>query len=266
MFKRFRNLFKTEETHAAEGLPVERESPADVPAQGVPSGSEERYVPEPGRKLDVQEFTPPDTATGEKAAEEGEAYLRRLQSKVNNLASEFANGRINRAQFQELFNHYQRERTAVETWLAVSPESDDWQKARTEGRSMVIRRKHKSQVMGYAIYRNDSGIPIATIGNFDLDTSLIVPMLSSYRSATAEIFGAGIQSSQIENGSWLCFVPGELTTLLAIFSSEPARQQLMTIEEIHRVFESANRPVLTRDVIDPNALFLPHQSYNLHRQ
>jgi len=264
MFKRFRDLFKQDDQDFIEPTQEEPETEIDSrPQEAMQPG--ERYVPEPGRQAEEIGFQPPAGADPASTAEEAEAYLGRLQAKVNNLASEFANGRINRAQFQELFNHYQRERTAIETWLAVSPESDDWQKAKTEGRSMVIRRQHKSRVVGYAIYRNDSGIPIATIGTFDLDTSLVVPMLSSYRAATKEIFGAGIQSSQIENGSWLCFVPGALTTLLAIFSSEPARQQLMTIEEIHRVFESANRPVLTRDVIDPNALFLPHQSYNLHR-
>jgi len=258
MFKRIKRLFQTENIDVSQPpRPAETPRPNQTP--------EERYVPEPGYHFEERTIPSPGLDKQPDSSEQAEEYLARLQKKVNNLASEFANGRINRAQFQELFTHYQRERTAIETWLTVSPESDDWQKARTEGRSIVIRRQHKSRVVGYAIYRNDSGIPIATIGDFELDTSLVVPMLSSYRSATQEIFGAGIQSSQIENGGWLSFVPGELTTLLAIFTSEPARQQLMTIEEIHRVFESANRPLLLKDVVDPQALFLPHQSYNLHR-
>jgi len=265
MFKRFLQLFHADQTQPGEAQQPEPDVASAPDRELMPRTTDERFVPEPGTSLSEKTTPSPGLDSTPDSSEQAEEYLAHLQKKINNLASEFANGRINRAQFQELFNHYQRERTAIEAWLTVSPESDDWQKARTEGRSIVIRKQHKSKVQGYAIYSNISGIPIATIGEFELDPSLVVPMLSSYRSATKEIFGGGIQSSQIENGGWLTFVPGEMTTLLAIFTSEPARQQLMTIEEIHRVFESANRPLLVKDVVDPSALFLPHQSYNLHR-
>jgi hypothetical protein len=201
----------------------------------------------PGRSLDGQK--------------EAGVYLDRIKKKVERLAEEFATGAINRDQFQELFDHYHREQRAIEAWIELAPDSDAWQRARTEGRSIAIRRKHMAKVIGYAIYKNSSGMPIATVGEFKLDASLIVPMLSSYRSAAREIFGSGVRSSQIEDGKWLCFVPGQITTLMALFTTEPAGKQLEKLDELHRLFELANRHHLQAEVVDPDELVLPHRSF-----
>jgi len=184
-----------------------------------------------------------------------------VQRKINWLAEEFASGTINRTQFNQLFAHYQNEKRTIETWLETAPYSDDWKRAATEGKSVIIRRQHMATVLGYAVYENDSGMPLETIGRFELDPALAVPMLSSYRSATREIFGAGLQSTQIEGGRWLCFVQGEFTTLMALFSTEPAAKQLQSLEELHRLFEQANRPYLQSSPINPQVLVFPHAQF-----
>ena len=92
---------------------------------------------------------------------------------------------------------------------------------------MVIRRQHGARAVGYSIYENESGMPLRTIGEFDPDPALLGPMLSSCRTATRDRFGSGTRSVETEQGNWLCVVPGEYTTMLAAFSSQPAdRQQL----------------------------------------
>lgn len=198
--------------------------------------------------------------------EDAHMYIEKVQCKINKLAEEFASGIINREQFQELYDHYQKELRTIESWMDIAPESDAWRDARTEGKSVVIRKKHVARILGYAIYKNDSGMPIATVGNFVFGAALVVPMLSSYRSAAREIFGAGMRSSQIENGRWLCFVPGEVTTLIALFSIEPAEKQLKSLDQVHRLFEKANRHLLKSRIIHPDALVLPHQSFVGHKR
>ncbi len=42
---------------------------------------------------------------------------------------------------------------------------------------------------------------------------------------------------ELEGGQWLCYVPGRYTTLIVVFSAEPAVTQLRTIEDSHRDFE-----------------------------
>jgi hypothetical protein len=214
--------------------------------------SSDRYFPGNGRSVPLRSSD---------AQKEADEYLARVQKKINKLAEEFASGSINRDQFQELYDHYQREIRSIETWMDLDPHTDAWREACTEGKSVVIRKQNIARILGYAIYQNDSGMPIATIGRFEVDPALYVPMLSSYRSAAREIFGAGMRSSQIENGRWLCFVPGESTTLMALFSTEPANRQLRTLNQVHRVFEKANRHLLNSSVIDPDMLVLPHQSF-----
>jgi hypothetical protein len=100
---------------------------------------------------------------------------------------------------------------------------------------------------------------LATLGKFEVDPELIVPMLSSYRAAAAEMFGGGLRSTGIENGRWLCFVTGQATTLIALFTVEPAPKQLEFLENLHRTFEAANRPRLAAPPVDPSALIFPHE-------
>jgi hypothetical protein len=198
--------------------------------------------------------------TQEEDASPGQArkYLERVQEKINKLAEEFATGAINQSQFQELFDHYRREQQTIKRWISIAPDSDAWKEATTEGKSVLIRASNVARVVGYAIYENDSGMPLNTIGQFEIDRELVVPMLSSYRAATQEIFGAGMRSSQIDGGQWLCFIPGEFTTLMTLFTTSPASRQLDSLEELHRLFERANRNLLSTTLIIPEDLVFPH--------
>ena len=170
------------------------------------------------------------------------ARLQELRGKMAHISEEFAIGEINRMQFEAIYKHYQEQLQQMENLMYALPSSDAWQGAVTQGMTGRLRERHKAQVLSYAIYDNESSMPLATVGTFNIDTSLLVPMLSSFRSATAEMFGAGLRSTEIEGGHWLCFVPGAYTTLIALFSIEPAKLQLTLIEDLHRDFEVANAP------------------------
>ncbi len=192
------------------------------------------------------------------------AYLDKVRTKLDKLAEDFNDGTLNRGQFQNLYVHYQREIRAIEAMLALAPASEGWKGLVTEGQSVVIRRQHVARAEGYAIYENESGMPLSTLGQFELDPALLVPMLSSYRSATKEIFGAGMRATEIEDGRWLCFVPGEFTTMLAVFSSDPAAKQLDFLEQLHRHFERANRRRLAGPSVDAGSLLFPHEYFLGH--
>jgi hypothetical protein len=202
---------------------------------------------------------PPPVNSAVNVRDQADTYLHNVQEKMNKLANEFAQGLVNRAQFVQLYEHYQREKQTIERILEISPET--WRDAATEGRSISIRREHSAQALGFSIYENASGMPLTTLGKFDLDPALMVPMLSSYREATREIFGSRMRSTQIENGRWLCFVAGQFTTLIALYNTEPAARQLQILEETHLFFESANRPRLQQSPINTEGLVFPHEYY-----
>lgn len=220
-----------------------------VPKQNTNEAVAERPSPPP---------QPQPETTGRDAAQQ---FLEKLQDKIGRLADDFANGSINRQQFQELYTHYQREMRAIETLLETAQGESEWGDAFQEGESVLIRQQHAAKAKGYAIYENNSGMPISTLGKFEVDPALFVPMLSSFRSATAEIFGGGIQASAIEGGRWLCFVPGQFTTMMSIFTAEPAKKQLDFLEQLHRLFEKANRALLANSPVDPGELVFPHEHF-----
>jgi hypothetical protein len=188
-------------------------------------------------------------------------YLAKVEEKLDKLAEDFNAGTINRDQFQSLYVHYQRETRTIEGLIESASDPESWKGAVTEGQSLYIRRQHAARAEGYAIYGNESGMPIGTLGRFELDPALLVPMLSSYRSAAQEIFGAGMRSTEIEDGRWLCFVPGEFTTMLAVFSNDPASKQLEFLEDLHRLFERANRDKLANPPVEARSLLFPHEYY-----
>ncbi len=67
--------------------------------------------------------------------------------------------------------------------------------------------------------------------------------------------------TEIEGGRRLCFIQGKYTTLLTIFNNEPVPSQLESLEELHRHFETANRPALTSKPVDASKLFFPHRYF-----
>lgn len=193
------------------------------------------------------------------ASENARAYINKVHKKIDKLVSDFANRKINSIQFRELYSHYQLEIRRIEAVAAVWP--DEWKDVTREGESLVIRKQYIATAQAYAIYENDSGLPLATLGKFTLDPALVIPMLSSYHSATKEIFGAGMRLTEIEDGQHLCFVQGQYSTLLAIFNNEPVPGQLEYLDELHRHFEGANRPVLASKPIEIDKLIFPHQYF-----
>ena len=246
MFKRLRDFI------SGSNRP---ESPA-APA-APPQGAAAPTPPQPAASTPSQ-----PAADGEPSPlENPDEYLERVQGKINKLAEEFASGEINRSQFQELYEHYRREQQTVKRYLEMAPDSDEWKAATTEGKSVVIRQKNVAKVLGYAVYDNESGMPLSTIGEFQIEAELAVPMLSSYRAATKEIFGAGMQSTQIEGGRWLAYMPGDFTTLMTLFSTDPASDQLESLEELHQLFERANRTLLSNPPASPDELVFPHKYF-----
>ncbi|MCC7446410.1 MAG: hypothetical protein IT324_03290 [Anaerolineae bacterium] len=183
-----------------------------------------------------------------------------LQAKIHQLVDDFASGKINRVQFHELYDRYHYRMTRI-TQLAHNLADPDTQIGQEIEDTFNLKKRLTARVLGVSIYGNQTGLPIETIGEFAIDPALIVPMLSSYRAATREIFRAGMRSTIMDNNQWLCFVPGNFTTLIALFSVEPATVQLSALEQMHRDFEEANQAALASGHADPALLAYPFLTF-----
>ncbi len=192
---------------------------------------------------------------------QGQEFIAQIHQKMSKLVQEFATGAINRTQFHQLYDRYQRQIMTVAQFIA---ESDPalWKDALNETEDTLhLKKRLTAKAVGMSVYYNQSGMPIETLGEFAIEAELIVPMLSSYRSAAAEIFRAGMRSTEMENGQWLCFVPGSHTTLIALFSLEPSTNQLQMVERMHKDFEDANKTALEAGEVDPEKLAYPFYSF-----
>lgn len=216
----------------------------------------EMTAPTPNERIQIKKPTVALTPQ-----QEAETYLSKENEKVAALVNSFAEGHINRTQFQELYAHYQNKIQQVISLIETSPSTDQWKVAAREGSTVIIKRKLIAQILGFSIYNNDSGMPIKSLGTFNIDPALFVPMLSAYRSATREIFGAGVKSTQIEGGQWLVFIPGTLTTTLAVFSHEPSQRQIKRLEDVHHAFEVANDTMLKVTPMVIERLVFPHEFF-----
>lgn len=198
-------------------------------------------------------------------AKQAQEFIADVNKKMTRIAQEFATGDINRKQFQHLYDRYQRQIMMVANLLAESrPEA--WREA-IKGNSeaettLTIKKTLTALILGFSTYSNQSGMPVETKGDFSVDAELIVPMLSSYRSATAEIFQANVRSTQLENGHWLYFFGGQYTTLIVLFSLEPAANQLPMVQKAHEDYEIINETVLKKPVVKE----VPMPFYSLVRR
>jgi hypothetical protein len=247
MFKRFRKNNSEEEKKPANNFSTDKT--IRVSRDQIPGPSNDETVV---MRKDQNTLT---------LNQDAQRYLAKVRTKVNDLAARFAEGKINRQQFQDLYSHYQKEIAMIEQYLNTEPDSDAWKQAVAEGQSIMIRRKHAARFLGFAIYDHESGIPLRTSGEFGIDPALFVPMLHSYRSATKEIFGSMVRSTQIEGGKWLCFISGKRTTTIALFSTEPSRNRIDTLDHLQSVFEHANQNLLGKSGVDPDLLVCPQEYF-----
>ncbi len=193
--------------------------------------------------------------------QQGQAFVAEIHRKMNQVVQEFAGGQINRTQFHHLYDRYQRQIMRV-TQLMAEADPGNWQDAIKETEdTILIKKRLTAKAIGMSVYYNKSGMPLETLGEFAIEAELIIPMLSSYRSAAAEIFQAGMRSTEMENGQWLCFVPGGFTTLIVLFSVEPSDNQMAMIERMHQDFEKANQAALEAGHVDPSKLAYPFYSF-----
>jgi hypothetical protein len=181
-----------------------------------------------------------------------ERHLQQIEKKLDRTVQDLADGLINRAQFDNLYRHYQHQRRMLQGLIFQGggkiPDS------LTAGESLIIRQRYAAKSLAYAVYDNESSVPLHTVGNFPIESDLVVGFLSGFRSAAAEILGAGAAKAEAEDGKVLVYVPGEYCTLIVLYSSDPADIDIRSLRQTHQHFEKLNAPLLSQRPIPSDTL------------
>lgn len=188
------------------------------------------------------------------------AYLQLLEAKLDQTVQDLADGLINREQFESLYRHYQNQRKAVRAYIQQTGESV-LPDGIGSGESVIIRQRFAAKVLAYAIYDNVSSVPLRTVGEFPLESELVVGFFSGFRSAIAEIIGTGARKAVTDDGKVLIYVPGEKTTLIVLYSSDPADVETLSLRQGHKHFEQINAEALAAPPVQESQLIFNHDMF-----
>jgi hypothetical protein len=201
---------------------------------------------------------------------QAEEALAQLREKTGQIAAEFAEGKLNRAQFTALYAYFNERRVIIERLLARDPDTQAWQQVAKPGHTGFLRQHFEARVLAYSIYNNgsdDVDNPLTTQGSISMPVGALKPMLTALnvlqRTQNSAKPLAAVRK-QIESGRWITIVPGSYTTSVALFSLEPSVQQFTLMQDIHRDFERANHVALERGIRLPDQLVFPHRALFEH--
>jgi hypothetical protein len=208
----------------------------------------------------LPEKTPPKALTPRERLQRVEEALISLRERMAAVATEFAQGKINRAQFDAIYSRYSEQRDIVERLLARNPESQAWQSVIQPGHTSFLRKYYEAHVESYAIYDQETDALVTVTGAVQLEPSQIEAVLRRLKTIRSERGNPGPAHKKIGDGRFVLFTPGELTIAVVIFNREPSAMQIRRVGDIHHDFERANLQTLKRRDYTVEALVFPHRA------
>ncbi|MBW7878369.1 MAG: hypothetical protein IT298_11190 [Chloroflexi bacterium] len=162
--------------------------------------------------------------------------LDHIRQKMETLAGDFAEGKINKDQFNAVYHHYAQQMEIVQRLIEKDPQSDAWRKAAAPGVTEFLKEEFRPGVTLCATLRLKEDKPLYIEGKVTPDVARAIYSAFKTLRASGKI---GLVSREIVNG-WLVAFVGDLAVTLVVFTGEPTTEQVRRVEDIHRVFERAN--------------------------
>ncbi len=192
-------------------------------------------------------------------AASAETAMNDLRAKMAQVSVEYANGRLNRAQFDALYQRYSEQRTIIERLIARDPHSSAWKQVLGAAEASGYLRDHyEAEALYYVVYRHEQPQPLASGGRQPIP-ALIAPALRRIWAVP----GApkqGLGRRQITDTHWLILAAGERTVTAVMFSQEPSITQARLVRDLHTDFERANTTALLRGWIMPERMVFPQRA------
>jgi hypothetical protein len=182
------------------------------------------------------------------------ALKKQVRSKVENLLSEFAEGKVSREQFHAIYDHYNSQLQLIDQM----GDADEEQLTTVPGGTIAIRKATMGKALGLIIYHNKSGTFVDTLGEFDVPPALLSPTLNDFTQLMEAGKLIARRINKLPDHGWLLFAAARMSSLVALFHHEPSAQQVREMERLHHDFEQANQTVLSGTrAIDKGSLAYP---------
>jgi hypothetical protein len=187
-----------------------------------------------------------DESNGESDTTEADSpqvALEKIRRKLESVATEFSEGKINRAQFNAMYAHFSEQRTIIERLLERDPESPAWRSAAAPGHTTFLRQHFEARLLYYVIYQHDNYTPLFVGGKQPPDPELLNPMLATlWRMVNRP--KTGLARREMSQGHWLVMSLGDYAVTMAMYNLEPSMMQTTLVRDLHLDFERANRRAL----------------------
>ncbi len=238
--------------------PIRPQTPEPTPVPIRPS------VPRPTRPdLPVRpRLTPTEEIDISRSPQEqAMSALERLRQKMARVAEEYAQGKLNRAQFHAIYQRYKEQRDITEAMIQRDPKTGAWQNVVQPGLTGFLRRHFESQVISYTIYHIARQQLIVRTGRFQLPENQVLPILGRLQKLiVAAQQPPRLARRKLKDDRFVVLAPGMLTVSIVVFSIEPAVAQLEMIQDVHRDFERANLQLLQQERFNPREMVFPHRA------
>jgi hypothetical protein len=216
--------------------------------------------PHPPLMPSLPDRTAPQPMTPREQMQRAEEALINLREKMAQIAAEFAEGKLNQAQFDAIYSRYSEQRDITERLLTRNPESQAWQSVVQPGHTQFLKQHFEARVISYAIYHQETGEPISTTGPILIKHAQIDAVINRLKAVLQTRGNPGPAQKKLPDERCVLFVPGEQTVAVVIFSRGPASAQIARIQDIHRDFERANQHALRRHDYTSSRMVFPHRA------
>ncbi|HYO89840.1 MAG TPA: hypothetical protein VER79_14420 [Candidatus Limnocylindrales bacterium] len=228
--------------------PIRPSSPtgAVIPSYGMP------HLPAP---------EPPDPPPPDPAPQDSLHALVLLRRKVEALVEEYAQGALNRVQFNALYQRYSDQRAIIEKLVQRNPDSEAWrQVVSSRGQTGFLRARLEAQPISYRVYAADRHSPLLSGGECTTDAEFPAEAVLRAVWAMPNRPAIGLGRKPLDDDRWLVMAVGSAAATLVIFSLEPSKTQAQLLRDLHIDFEHANQMALARGWLVAERLVFPQRA------
>lgn len=185
--------------------------------------------------------------------------LDHIREKMQRVATDFSEGRINRAQFNAIYAHYSEQQSIIERLIERNPENQAWRQVAQPGHTSFLRTHFEAHPLYYVVFRHHTPRPLITSG--EQPAGIKTPIVRILKSlwSLPEIPPGGLARKPLPDDRWLIIATGELAVTIVLYSLQPSTAQNHRVRDIHADFERANRISLQRKV-SPSKMVFPQRA------
>jgi hypothetical protein len=188
-----------------------------------------------------------------------QAALDSLRRKMEVVANEFAQGKINRAQFNDIYGRYSEQRTIIERLIERNPQNQAWKQAAAPGHTSFLRDHFEARLQYYLVYQHNIPTPLMMGGKYQPNMDTIGGVLRALwgMSNRPKI---GLARKDMGDGQWLVLALGEFAVTLALYVLEPSIAQANLVRDLHADFERANQRALAKGTRSLDRFVFPQRA------